>query len=127
MLFWCCHGRAVKTFNVLQSQLLIVLTLAMLLCPLGRVIGQGESEAPAQVLQHLLALHGDNGTITVPQLRALLALLSQGQGKGESDSTNVAETSVTTPPKTNSSKVRTKTIGIAHFSKLNGPFMKNHI
>lgn len=124
MLIWCCHGRAIKTFNLLQSQLIIVITLVMLLCPLGRVIGQGESETPAQVLQHLLALHGDNGTITVPQLRALLALLSQDQGKGDSDSTNVAETPATTPPKSNSSKVRKiGKVCTAHLIKLNVLFI----
>lgn len=96
--------------TLLQSQLMLVLALAVLLC---RVTGQGESEtqSPAQVLQDLLSRHGDNSTITVPQLRAMLALLSKGQdeGDGDSDSSIVAEKPTTTPPKSNSSKVRMKT------------------
>ncbi|XP_070820837.1 metal cation symporter ZIP14 isoform X2 [Chaetodon trifascialis] len=110
MLIWSPHGHATMTITLLQSQLVFVLALAVLLCPLSRVTGQGESEtqSPAQVLQDLLARHGDNSTITVPQLRALLALLSQGQGEGEGDGdgngNNVVETPTTTPPKSNSSK-----------------------
>lgn len=109
MLIWSLHGHATMTLTLLRSQLMFVLALAVLLCPFGRVTGQGESEtqSPAQVLQDLLARHGDNSTITVPQLRALLALLSKGQGEGDSDGSNVAETPTITPPKSNSSKVRT--------------------
>ena len=81
----------------------------MSLGPLGQVMGQSESEqSPAQVLQDLLARHGENSTITVPQLRALLALLSQNQD--DENSGIVAETVAPTPPKSNRSKVRTKTI-----------------
>lgn len=111
MHIWSRHGRAIKTFNLLQAQLIFALTLVVLLSPMGQVTGQGESETqlPAQVLQELLDRHGENSTITVPQLRALLELLSKGQGEGDGDSSNVAETPATTPPKTNSSKVRTKT------------------
>lgn len=110
MLIWSPHGRATMTLTLLRSQLMFVLALAVLLCTLGGVTGQGESEtqSPTQVLQDLLARHGDNSTITVPQLRALLALLSKGQGE-DSDGSNVAETPTTTPPKSNSSKVRTNT------------------
>ncbi|XP_044052191.1 metal cation symporter ZIP14 isoform X2 [Siniperca chuatsi] len=105
MLLWFPHGRATMTITLLQYQLMFVLALAVLLCSLGRVTGQGESEtqSPAKVLQDLLARHGDNSTITVPQLRALLALLSKGQGEGDHDSSNVAETPTTTPPKSNHS------------------------
>ncbi|KAI3372534.1 hypothetical protein L3Q82_023005 [Scortum barcoo] len=104
MLNWCPHGRAAMTLTLLWSKLMFVLALAVLLCPLSGVTGQGESEtqSPAQVLQDLLARHGDNSTITVPQLRALLVLLSKGQGEGDSD--KVAETPTTIPPKSNSSK-----------------------
>uniref|UniRef100_A0A8P4KB50 Metal cation symporter ZIP14 n=1 Tax=Dicentrarchus labrax TaxID=13489 RepID=A0A8P4KB50_DICLA len=86
--------------------LMFVLALTALLCPLGRVTGQGESEtqSPAQVLQDLLARHGDNSTITVPQLRALLVLLSRRSTEGDSDGSIVAETPITAPPKSNSSK-----------------------
>ncbi|XP_044187689.1 metal cation symporter ZIP14 [Thunnus albacares] len=108
MLIWSPHGRTTSTITLLRSQLMLVLALAVLLCPLGRVTGQGESQtqSPAQVLQDLLARHGDNTTITVPQLRSLLVLLSQRQGEGDGDSegSNVAETTTTAPPKSNSSK-----------------------
>lgn len=108
MLIWSAHGRGTMIITLLQSQLMLVLALAVLLC---RVTGQGESEtqSPAQVLQDLLSRHGDNSTITVPQLRALLALLSKGQDEGDGDSSIVAEKPTTTPPKSNSSKVRMKT------------------
>ncbi|XP_022608511.1 zinc transporter ZIP14-like isoform X1 [Seriola dumerili] len=106
MLIWSPHGRTRTTITVLQSQLMFILALALLFCPLGLVTVQGESQtqSPAQVLQDLLARYGDNSTITVPQLRSLLALLSQGQGEGENDSSNVAETPTSTPPKSNRSK-----------------------
>lgn len=111
MLIWSPHGRATMTITLFPSQLMFTLALAVLFSPMGRVTGLGESEtqSPAQVLQDLLARHGDNSTITVPQLRALLALLSRGQSEGDDDSSSVAETPTTAPPKSNSSKVRTKT------------------
>ncbi len=111
MLIWSPHGHATMTLSLLRAQMMVVLALAVLLCPLGGVTGQGEGEtqSPAQVLQDLLARHGDNSTITVPQLRALLALLSKGQGEGDSDDSKVVETPTTTPPKSNSSRVRTNT------------------
>ncbi|TDH13119.1 hypothetical protein EPR50_G00054680 [Perca flavescens] len=107
MLNWSPHGRATMTITLLRSQLMFVLALTVLLCPLGRVACQGEAQkqSPAQVLQDLLSRYGDNSTITVPQLRSLLALLSQSQGEGDSDSSNVAETPTTIPPpKSNRSK-----------------------
>ncbi|XP_049434509.1 metal cation symporter ZIP14 isoform X2 [Epinephelus fuscoguttatus] len=107
MLIWRPHGRAAMTITPLQSQLMFVLALAALICPLGRVTcqGEGQTQSPAQVLQDLLSRYGDNSTITVPQLRSLLALLSQGQGEGDSDSSSTTETpTVTSPPKSNSSK-----------------------
>ncbi|XP_018544009.1 metal cation symporter ZIP14 isoform X1 [Lates calcarifer] len=108
MLIWSPHGRHTTTVSLLwQPQLMFILALAALLCPPGLVTGQGESQtqSPAQVLQDLLARYGDNTTITVPQLRSLLALLSEGQGEGGGDSSShVAETPTTTPPKSNSSK-----------------------
>ncbi|XP_078107545.1 metal cation symporter ZIP14 isoform X1 [Sander vitreus] len=107
MLIWSPHGRATMTITLLQSQLMFVLALTVLLCPLGRVACQGEvqKQSPAQVLQDLLSRYGDNSTITVPQLRSLLALLSQSQGEGDSDSSNVAEKPTTIPPpKSNRSK-----------------------
>lgn len=108
MLVWSPHGHNTTTTTLLQ----LALALAVLLCPLGLVIGQQENEtqSPAQVLQDLLARYGDNSTITVPQLRSLLALLSQGHGGSDSESSNVAETPTTKPPKSNSSKVRTNAV-----------------
>uniref|UniRef100_A0A8D3BXC9 Metal cation symporter ZIP14 n=1 Tax=Scophthalmus maximus TaxID=52904 RepID=A0A8D3BXC9_SCOMX len=83
MLMQFPHGRT-ATAAVLRSRPMLVLALAALLCPPGLVTVHGENrtQSPAQVLQDLLARHGDNGTITVPQLRSLLALLSQDQGEG---------------------------------------------
>ncbi|XP_040011418.1 metal cation symporter ZIP14 isoform X2 [Xiphias gladius] len=106
MLMSSPHGRNTTAITLLQSQLMFVLALAVLLCPLGLVTVQGESQtqSPTQVLQDLLARYGDNSTITVPQLRSLLALLSQGQGEVDNNTSNVSETPKSTPPKSNSSK-----------------------
>ncbi|XP_047448570.1 metal cation symporter ZIP14 isoform X2 [Mugil cephalus] len=114
MLIWSPHGQATMTVNLVLSQPAFVLALALLLlCPTGPVTGQvtgqveSRTQSPAQVLQDLLVRFGDNGTITVPQLRSLLAVLSQGQNEGDSDSSsssNEAETPPTTPSKSNGSK-----------------------
>ncbi|KAM6930547.1 metal cation symporter ZIP14 [Xenentodon cancila] len=106
MLIWSPHGRASKTIPLRYSQVQLLLSLAVLLCPVGRAAGQEESQtqSPAQVLQELLARYGDNTTITVPQLRSLLAVLSQGQSESDGDGSNVPETTTTTPPKANSSR-----------------------
>lgn len=103
MLICCPHGRAATSTSLFRFDLAFLLALAVLLC---RVTGQVESQtqSPAQVLQDLLSRYGDNSTITVPQLRSLLAALSQGQS--ESDSGSTAETPTTTPPQFNSSKVQ---------------------
>ncbi|XP_068613347.1 metal cation symporter ZIP14-like [Brachionichthys hirsutus] len=106
MLAWSQHGRAPMTAALLRSQLMFFLAVAGLIFPVSRVTGQEktETQSPAQVLQKLLSRHGDNGTITVPQLRELLVLLSLGQGDGHGDSSNVAETPATAAlPKSNSS------------------------
>lgn len=93
---------------MLAAVLRAMLTLAAMLCALGLVRAQVENQtqSPAQVLQNLLARYGDNSTITVPQLRSLLALLSQGQGTGDGETSTVAPK----PPKANGSKVRMKTV-----------------
>ncbi|KAL3062399.1 hypothetical protein OYC64_002248 [Pagothenia borchgrevinki] len=107
MLIWSPRGCAAVTTTPLQSKLMFVLVLAVLFCPYGQVTckGEGQTQSPAQVLQDLLSRYGDNSTITVPQLRSLLALLSQGQAEGDNISSNVPEIpKTTTPPKTNSSK-----------------------
>ncbi|XP_023813880.1 zinc transporter ZIP14 isoform X3 [Oryzias latipes] len=82
----------------------LVFAVVVLLSCIGRMTGQGEGEAQsaAQVLQDLLARYGDNSTITVPQLRSLLAILSQGHGDG--NGSDVAESTPAAPPRTNSSK-----------------------
>ncbi|XP_071773901.2 metal cation symporter ZIP14 isoform X1 [Centroberyx gerrardi] len=105
------QGRTTTAITLLQPQLMLTLVLAVLLCPLGRVLGQGESQgqsqSPAQVLQYLLSRYGDNATITVPQLRSLLARLSQGQDDGSGSSSNgtaITERPPATAPKTNGSK-----------------------
>ncbi|XP_035766608.1 metal cation symporter ZIP14 [Neolamprologus brichardi] len=99
MLICCPHGRAATSTSLFRFDLVFLLALAVLLC---QVTGQVESQtqSPAQVLQDLLSRYGDNSTITVPQLRSLLAALSQS----ESDISSTAETPTTTPPQFNSSK-----------------------
>lgn len=93
------HGWAINAFRLIQ--------MIIVLCPLGQVTGQEENktQSPAQVLQDLLIHHGDNGTITVPQLRALLELLSQGQKKGDGDS-STTQSPATTSTRVNISRVR---------------------
>ncbi|KAJ8396991.1 hypothetical protein AAFF_G00013140 [Aldrovandia affinis] len=59
----------------------LTVTLALLLCLLGRAGATGDP-SPATFLQELLSRYGDNATISVPQLRALLARLNVGQGQG---------------------------------------------
>lgn len=92
------RGCAINTFTLIQ--------LVTIICPLGRVTGQGESriQSPAQVVKELLIRHGDNSTITVPQLRALLLLLSEGQDKG--DGVGSTTPIPATTPRANGSKVR---------------------
>ncbi|XP_062273438.1 metal cation symporter ZIP14 isoform X2 [Scomber scombrus] len=132
MLIRSPHGRTTSAITLLQPQLMLVLALAVLICPWGHVTSQGENQtqSAAQVLQDLLARYGDNTTITVPQLRSLLGLLSQGQPEGEGDSSSsVAETTTTTtPPKSNRSKcLPADTLAIysiSEQSRLNGKDFK---
>lgn len=110
MPIWSPHGRVTMTITSLRSQPVLLLAVAMLLCSVGQVTCQEQSDtqSPAQVLQDLLARYGDNSTITVPQLRSLLALLSQSQSESSNNGGDEPKTTTTvTPPKTNSSKVRT--------------------
>lgn len=110
MLLRSSHGCAINTFRLIQ--------LVAVICALGRVTGQGENrtQSPAQVVQDLLIRHGDNSTITVPQLRALLELLSQGQQK-EDGVNSTAHSPTTTPAGANSSKVRGKNRASCLFTK----------
>lgn len=87
---WPCHGPISSTATLLQPLPMLTLVLALLLWPQVPVSAQKD---PTQVLQDLLARYGDNGSISVPQLRSLLAVLSLGEG---------AESS--TPPQSNNSK-----------------------
>ncbi|TWW60148.1 metal cation symporter ZIP14 [Takifugu flavidus] len=91
------HGWAINAFRLIQ--------MVIVLCPLSQVTGQEESEtqSAAQVLQDLLIRHGDNSTITVPQLRALLELLSQGQKKGDGDG-STTQSPATTSTRANISR-----------------------
>ncbi|KAF7205348.1 metal cation symporter ZIP14 isoform X1 [Nothobranchius furzeri] len=82
----------------------VLLVGILFLCPVGRVAGQEGSQSPAQVLQDLLTRYGNNSTITVPQLRSLLAALSQDQSENFQDVSHVGQTTTATPPKTNRSK-----------------------
>lgn len=93
------HGCAINKFGLIQ--------MVIILCPLGQVTGQGESQtqSPAQVLQDLLIRHGDNSTITVPQLRALLELLSQSQEEVVGDGSTTSSPA-TTSTRANNSRVR---------------------
>ncbi|XP_035291718.1 metal cation symporter ZIP14 isoform X1 [Anguilla anguilla] len=60
----------------------LTVSLALLLCLLGRA-GATAEPSPAHFLQDLLSRYGDNATISVPQLRVLLARLNVGQGQGQ--------------------------------------------
>ncbi|XP_031726413.1 metal cation symporter ZIP14 isoform X1 [Anarrhichthys ocellatus] len=128
MLIWSPHGRATTSITLLRCQLMFVLALAVT-CQ-----GEGQTQSPAQVLQDLLSRYGDNGTISVPQLRSLLALISQGQGEGDAgdgdgDGSNVAETpTINTPLKSNRSKcLPADTLAvhsISEQSRLDGPGLR---
>ncbi|XP_043095096.1 metal cation symporter ZIP14 isoform X2 [Puntigrus tetrazona] len=54
----------------------LTLALGLLQWPIGDVRGQDGGPSPALVLQELLARYGDNTSISVPQLRALLTRLN---------------------------------------------------
>ncbi|XP_008415938.1 metal cation symporter ZIP14 isoform X3 [Poecilia reticulata] len=124
MPIWSPHGRVTMTIT---SQPVLLLALAVLLCRAGQVTCQEQSDtqSPAQVLQDLLARYGDNSTITVPQLRSLLALLSESQSESSNDGRDEAKTTTVTPPKTNGSKcLPADTLAIysiSEQSRLDGP------
>ncbi|XP_024113794.1 metal cation symporter ZIP14 isoform X1 [Oryzias melastigma] len=105
-----------------------VLAVVVLLASVGRMMGQAEGEAQsvAQVLQDLLARYGDNSTITVPQLRSLLAVLSEGHSDG--NGSDAAESAPASPPRTNSSKcLPADTLAlysISERSRLDGPSLQ---
>ncbi|XP_049619214.1 metal cation symporter ZIP14 isoform X1 [Syngnathus scovelli] len=90
--------------GILPSPALV--SLLALISLLYQVAAQEDvqSQSPAHVLEDLLARHGDNDSITVPQLRSLLALLSRGRGNAEADELRQDVTAATVPPKLNNSK-----------------------
>ncbi|XP_077377659.1 metal cation symporter ZIP14 isoform X2 [Festucalex cinctus] len=124
MLIVCRHDHTAS--NILRSLPILVLALILLLCP---VAAQDDVhthvQSPAQVLKDLLARHGDNGTITVPQLRSLLALLSQGQGNAKTDAIHQDVTATSMPSKLNSSKClpeeKLSIYSMGEQSRLDGP------
>lgn len=95
------HGWPTMTSTLLCCQPVLLLLL-VLLSPGSQAAAQGGDLSPAQVLQDLLARYGDNSTISVPQLRSLLAALSLGQREGVDE----AEVTEATPPRGNGSKVQ---------------------
>ncbi|KAL2092220.1 hypothetical protein ACEWY4_012018 [Coilia grayii] len=75
-----------------MTQALLALLFVLLACS-GPASGDG---GQISALQDLLTRYGDNDTISVPQLRALMARLSAGQGENTSEAQQ--------PARTNSSK-----------------------
>ncbi|XP_077416585.1 metal cation symporter ZIP14 isoform X1 [Vanacampus margaritifer] len=124
MLTVCRHDRTAS--SILPSLPISVLALCLLLCRVAAQEGvPSPVQSPAQVLKDLLAHHGDNGTITVPQLRSLLALLSQGRGDAKTDAVRQDATPTAMPTKLNNSKcLPEETLSIYSMgeqSRLDGP------
>ncbi|TRY98703.1 hypothetical protein DNTS_018329 [Danionella cerebrum] len=90
MILRHCNGCRQLTLSVV-----LTLTLGLLQWPLREVGGQ-DAVSPAHVLQELLTRYGDNSSISVPQLRALLVSLNGAQSGDHEAKTQ--------PSKTNSSK-----------------------
>ncbi|MCJ8747109.1 hypothetical protein PDJAM_G00149580 [Pangasius djambal] len=93
----------------------LILSLGLLCWPLGEVRGQTELP-PALILQDLLSRYGENGTISVPQLRSLLAHLSTQQS-GE----NTPDTKSTTNNSTCLAAGTLAAHGLSEKSRLDGP------
>ncbi|KAK7912686.1 hypothetical protein WMY93_012897 [Mugilogobius chulae] len=108
---------------------LVVLAVVMV----GTLQGDGSQ---TQALQDLLAHYGENGTISVPQLRALLALLSkspehhpipgtQGPGtQGPGTQAPSTQTPASQPPANSSTCLSTDTLAVFNISErshLDGP------
>ncbi|KAI5613349.1 zinc transporter ZIP14 precursor [Silurus asotus] len=103
------------------------LLLGLLCWPSGEVRGQ-TGLPPALILQDLLSRYGENGTISVPQLRSLLAHLGAEQsGETTSDPTSTTTTKSTTSKTSttnNSTCLAAGTLaahGLSEKSRLNGP------
>ncbi|XP_061672444.1 metal cation symporter ZIP14 [Syngnathoides biaculeatus] len=99
MLTFCCYSHTTSRF-FWSPAILVLLLLHCLVAAQDDV----QTQSSTQVLKDLLARHGENSTITVPQLRSLLALLSQGQSDGNAHEGHKDVSMTTTPPKLNKSK-----------------------
>ncbi|XP_053336850.1 metal cation symporter ZIP14 isoform X1 [Clarias gariepinus] len=111
-----------------QLTLTFALTLSLgLFCwPLGEVRGQtGLSPPAALILQDLLSRYGENGTISVPQLRSLLVHLGTPQSGEDAPDTTPMPSTPSTPPTTNTSTcLAAGTLaahGLSEKSHLDGP------
>ncbi|XP_037387375.1 metal cation symporter ZIP14 isoform X2 [Pygocentrus nattereri] len=113
--------RSANGYAQLTLTFALTLTLGLLQWPLGEVRGQGEL-SPAVVLQQLLSRYGDNGTISVPQLRMLLTRLNTQQNE-ENDTETPA-----LPTRTNTSTcLAAGTLavhGLSEQSHLDGPGLR---
>ncbi|XP_036454101.1 metal cation symporter ZIP14 isoform X2 [Colossoma macropomum] len=113
--------RSANGYTQLTLTFALTLTLGLLQWPLGEVRGQGEL-SPALVLQQLLSRYGDNGTISVPQLRSLLMHLNTQQNE-ENDTETPAP-----PTRTNTSTcLAAGTLavhGLSEQSRLDGPGLR---
>ncbi|XP_076854001.1 metal cation symporter ZIP14 isoform X3 [Brachyhypopomus gauderio] len=109
--------RAANGCTQLTFIVTLTLTLGLLQWPLGEVRGQGELSATL-VLQDLLSRFGDNGTISVPQLRMLLARLNE---RSEENDTNTPSTPVHTNTSTCLPAGTLAVHGLSEQSRLDGP------
>uniref|UniRef100_A0AAY5EMK3 Metal cation symporter ZIP14 n=1 Tax=Electrophorus electricus TaxID=8005 RepID=A0AAY5EMK3_ELEEL len=98
----------------LTLTLALTLTLGLLQWPLGEVRGQGELSATL-VLQDLLSRYGDNGTISMPQLRMLLTRLNAERSKEKDVETNTTVRNCLLPQST------LAVHGLSEQSRLDGP------
>ncbi|KAM6954513.1 metal cation symporter ZIP14 [Aplochiton taeniatus] len=89
---------------LLPPQPAVTLTLGLLLLLLAPLVVCGQTQSQTQVLQDILSRHGDNATISVPQLRSLLARLSAGQGSEVNTSAPVESPLATATPRDNTSR-----------------------
>ncbi|KAK1792391.1 hypothetical protein P4O66_012077, partial [Electrophorus voltai] len=112
----------------LTLTLALTLTLGLLQWPLGEVRGQGELSATL-VLQDLLSRYGDNGTISMPQLRMLLTRLNAERSKEKDVETNTTvrncllpQSMVTSPAPAYCLAAGTLAVhGLSEQSRLDGP------
>lgn len=84
---WVMSQTSANGCTQLTLTFALTLSLGLLCWPLGEVRGQ-TALPPALILQDLLGRFGENGTISVPQLRSLLARLSTEQSGETTPSTS---------------------------------------